>query len=290
MSAPRVQRTASLTVLSALVLFACAAEQGSSSSAPLACDGALCDTTNGSGCDAAGRGSEAGLIAAALVALALSQRAIARTRARRSRGLPCAAFAAVGLAASPADAELPPAVDVVVHEEPPPRRILAIEWNPLPLLIDKLSANIVFVPVAHHAIVLGPCYVSTTTKPIYVFDDSMNATQLPRQRFRGFGGELGYRYYFGEAGPRGLFLGPSLILATFTAKAQDGGETPYTYYGVAADVGFQMLVADSVSLSLGGGLQYAGTSKQIPNQQLPASIYANGAVRPRLLASIGWAF
>lgn len=189
-----------------------------------------------------------------------------------------------------ADAESLPAVDVVVREEPPPRRILAIEWNPLPLLIDKLSANLVLAPVDHHAIVISPFYVSTTTKPIYVFDDNMNATQLPKQRFRGLGGELGYRYYFGEAGPRGLFLGPSFILGTFTAKAQDGSETPYAYYGVAVDVGFQMLVADSVSLGLGGGLQYAGTSKQIPNQQFPAFIYANGAIRPRLLASIGWAF
>lgn len=181
--------------------------------------------------------------------------------------------------------------DVVVRDAPTPDRILVIEWNPLALLaISRLSANAIIAPVDHHALVLSAFYASTTTVPIYIKDDGGNPTRLPEQKFSGFGFELGYRYYRDEGGPRGLFLGPSLILGSFAAKAEDGSKTSYLDYGLAADVGYQMLVADRVALSLGGGLQYIATSKSIPQQQFPAWIYANSRVSPRVLFSLGWAF
>jgi hypothetical protein len=187
---------------------------------------------------------------------------------------------------SPADT----AVDVALHEAPPPRRLLAVEWNPLPLVIGKLSANVVVAPVDHHALVLSPFCVSTTTAAIYVFDDQGNSTQLPRQTFSGFGGELGYRYYTGVGGPRGFFGGPSIILASMTAKAQNGSTTGYLDYGFALDVGYEMLVTDALALSLGAGVQYTTPNATIPSQQFPADVYANGKLMPRALASIGWAF
>jgi hypothetical protein len=182
------------------------------------------------------------------------------------------------------------AVDVSLPPEASPRRIVTVEWNPLTLLVGKVSGNVVLVPVSHHALVVTPFCVSTTTAPIYVFDDSGNATQVPQQRFHGFGGELGYRYYSGEHGPRGWFAGPSLILGWLTATAQDGARLGYLDYGLAADLGYQMLVGDSLSLSLGAGVQYTRTSKAIPNQQFPADTYSNNLVRPRALLSLGWAF
>jgi hypothetical protein len=182
-------------------------------------------------------------------------------------------------------------VDVVVRDPTPPRRIVSIEWNPLPLVaIDKLSANVIVVPLDHHALVLSPFYVSTTTAPIYVFDDAGNPTQLPEQKFTGFGGELGYRYYAGEGGPRGFFVGPSVLVGSFDATAQDGTKTPFLDLGLVADAGYQILLAERVALSLGGGVQYMWTSKSIPDQQFPARIYANRGVAPRLLMSLGWAF
>jgi hypothetical protein len=110
------------------------------------------------------------------------------------------------------------------------------------------------------------------------------------QHFNGLGGEIGYRYYWGANGPRGLFVGPSLILGWFDAQPQNGSSTQYLQYGLAADIGYQMLVADRVSLSLGGGLQYTAETKNIPNQQFPAELYANSGLRPRVLLSMGWAF
>ena len=189
-----------------------------------------------------------------------------------------------------ARAEPPSAVDVVIRNEPPPRRFLTIEDNPFPLLIGKRSANVVIAPLNHHALVLSPSYVSVETAPIYIFDDTGNPTQLPKQKFSGWGGELGYRYYFGEGGPRGFFLGPSFMLSSLTAQAQDGSKTRFLLYGIAGDIGYQTLLWDSVTLSLGAGVQYTKTDKTIPDQQFPAKLFANGGVLPRLLLSVGWAF
>jgi len=182
-------------------------------------------------------------------------------------------------------------VDVVLHEAPPPRRTVSIELNPVPLVtIHRLSANVVIVPRDHHALVVSPFYAWTTTAPIYVMDALGNSTALPAQSFDALGGELGYRYYFGLGGPRGLFLGPSLLLAWVKAGAQDGADASFLNFGLAADVGYQTLVADRVALSAGVGLQYTATSKTIPDQQFPAELYANAGVRPRFLLSCGWAF
>lgn len=181
-------------------------------------------------------------------------------------------------------------VDVVVRDEPSPRRWVLIEWNPLPLAtLDKLSANVVIAPVEHHAIVLSPFGSWTHTEPITVYAADGTPTQLPRQTFTGWGGEIGYRYYTGRGGPRGLFLGPSVIVGFFDAGASNGDVTHFIDYGLAFDVGYQMLVADRVSLSLGGGVQGLLQDKSIPAQQWPSKVYANSGVLPRLLVSIGWA-
>jgi hypothetical protein len=204
--------------------------------------------------------------------------------------LPGAIFAAAITTASVAVAEAEPPVDVVIHQAPPPRRIFTMAFSPLPLVLGKLSFEVVVVPIEHHGLVLTPFHVSTTTAPIYVFDDRGQPTRLPQQNFAGFGGELGYRYYFGERGPRGVFVGPSVILGRFTATAENGSQTEYLHYGFAADVGHQMLIVDRVSLSLGAGLQVMKTDKPIPPQQFPAKLFANSGLLPRLLISLGLAF
>jgi hypothetical protein len=170
-------------------------------------------------------------------------------------------------------------VDVAVQGAPIAHRTLSIEWNPLPLVtIGRLSLNAVLTPSDHDAIVLAPFYAWASTEPISVFDDHGGATLLPEQKFKGGGGELGYRYYFGLGGPRGFFLGPSLILGAFTATAQDRSETKYIQFGVAADAGYETVILDAVSLSIGGGVQATGTSEHIPAQQFPAKFYANNGV------------
>ena len=182
------------------------------------------------------------------------------------------------------------AVDVALIQPPPPRRFLALELNPLAAAaLHRYSANIIFAPFEHHALILSPFHTYARTYAINLYDDDGDPLQLPVQRFFGWGAELGYRYYTGNGGLRGLFLGPSLIADRMTAYAQNGSQTSYVYYGLAADVGYQVLVTDRVSLSLGAGLQYARPSKDIPKQGFQAKYYANSTVLPRLLVSIGWA-
>jgi hypothetical protein len=190
---------------------------------------------------------------------------------------------------------------VVLHEAPEPHRTLVIEWNPLSLFIDRLSLDAVIVPGDHHGLVVSPFYTWASTVPYATgIDGNGNALvdangnpytlNVLSQTFKGFGGELGYRYYTDKGGPRGFFAGPSLLLAAITATAGNGNQTSFGDIGVAVDVGYSALVANTISLSVGGGAQYTLTTKSIPDQQLPASIYANSRLYPRLLLSMGYAF
>jgi hypothetical protein len=202
----------------------------------------------------------------------------------------------LGLVASVARADTPePVPDVRIGAPAPVSRRLAIGLDPLAFIADvgRLQADIVIVPVDHHAIVVSPFYTSTSTAPIVVQDSNGNPMyQLPEQIFRGGGLELGYRYYQGLGGPRGFFVGPSLIfIAMFEKQGQygDGSHTRFQDLGVALDAGYQALVANKVSLTLGGGVQALVTSRSIPDQQFPAKLYANSGVWPRFMFSIGWA-
>jgi hypothetical protein len=196
--------------------------------------------------------------------------------------------------AEPAPVESMPPPDVALHEQPSPHRTLTLEWNPLALFIDRFSVNAVLAPGDHHALVLSPFYTWANTVAYGTGLDS-NGNAMPTlnvlaQTFHGFGGELGYRYYFDLGGPRGFFIGPSLMLGAITATAGNGSQTSFLDFGLAADFGYEALVANTIAISLGVGAQYAWPSKTIPEQQLPASIYANKGLQPRLLLSLGYAF
>jgi hypothetical protein len=199
----------------------------------------------------------------------------------------------LGLVSTAARADPPPAVDVVVKDTPPPRRPLTLEWNPLGLLISRISVNVEISPADHHAIVLSPFYFYARTASFSQPADASGATvEVPAEKFEGFGGEIGYRYYTGRGGPRGAYLGPSVFAAfpNATVQTAGGASAGFTDIGVAADVGYQALVAANWVVSLGVGAQYTFVTKSFPDEQLPARIYANRGVLPRLNASIGYAF
>jgi hypothetical protein len=204
--------------------------------------------------------------------------------------LACVGFATLLAQPRAAHAGPPPPVDVVLPAETAPQRVVSVQWNPLPLFLSKLSADVVIAPGDHHAIVLSPFYAWPSTAPINSTDATGNITAIKSQSFKGFGGELGYRYYAGRGGPRGFFAGPSLIVSSMTATAGDGSTTPYLGYGVAIDAGYGAVVADRIALTLGLGAQYSRTDKSIPAQQFPAAVFANAGVFPRLLVAAGYSF
>jgi hypothetical protein len=206
---------------------------------------------------------------------------------------------------------LPPSekpVDVVITDVPAPHKTLLVEWNPLSLFLSRVSLNAVIAPIDHHALVVSPFYTWVGTEPYAtgidangnnLVDTTGNVTgsqgssytlNVLRQTFKGFGTELGYRYYFDRGGPRGFFLGPSLILGWITATAGNGETTKYLDLGVAADVGYQAIIVDRVSIAVGAGVQYAFPSTSIPDQQMPAATVANAGFKPRMLFSLGYAF
>jgi hypothetical protein len=211
--------------------------------------------------------------------------------------LACAALGSVLSVARVGSAQQPPSatpVDVELKETPPPHRTLTIDWNPLALFIDRFSLDAVIAPGDHHALVVTGFDTWASTAEFATSLDAQGnqlgyTLSVPSQSFKGFGGELGYRYYGGRGGARGFFGGPSFLIESITATPYRGSDTSFMGYGVAGDVGYEALVADTVAVTIGAGLQYTFTSKSIPPQQLPASIVANERLYPRLLLSFGYA-
>jgi hypothetical protein len=207
--------------------------------------------------------------------------------------LAAGAFTLLGVE-SDAFADPPPPVDVVVPEAPPPSRVVTLQWNPVDLVYERISANLQIVPTSHHALVLTPFYFDSQTAAFTEAgtDSAGNAVNLSvaSQKFEGFGGEIGYRYFAGQNGPRGFFVGPSFVIADVQATAGGGGQTTLMDYGIAVDAGWEMLVADNWAVSLGIGAEYVFTSKSLPSQQWPANIYANSGFHPRPLFAVGYAF
>src|SRR5260370_37259905 len=151
--------------------------------APLACDGALCDTSNGAECSVPLRafgqtpatfGWVGPLVTIVLVGVARRKSLLVRSirPKRRPRNL-VARVILIGVVVSRScTAEPPPPVACVIRDPPPRRRLLAFELNPLPLVtLGKLSGNLVVVPTDHHALIVSPFYARTSTEPIYVYDD-----------------------------------------------------------------------------------------------------------------------
>lgn len=163
--------------------------------------------------------------------------------------------------------------------EPLPQRV-AITANPLSFYFGArvgLSASVMLV--SHHGLELTLYRIDQTTGT-----DSNN-------EFTGWGQEIGYRYYSGENGPRGFFIGPSLLLGNFTAIPLAGGDqVHYHVPGVALDLGYQALLFDHLVIGLGAGAQYTRPSVQLPRQEIPTSTYANAGVRPRVLFALGFSF
>jgi hypothetical protein len=211
-------------------------------------------------------------------------------------------------AAAPAAPEwTPPADEGNLHGAPlfPPTgevRRFTLTWNPFTLFAVRAQLSFEALLADHHAIEIVGFYGATRTNEVYpkacVAIGSAHACALTTL-FQGEGGEIGYRWYSGTAGPRGFYVGPSFLLAHYTATPAEGAGTsaavygadiPYWNLGGAVDAGWQAILADRWVVGLGGGLQYTVPTVQLPQQELPASIYANRGLRPRILLGLGVAF
>ncbi|HEX7602236.1 MAG TPA: DUF3575 domain-containing protein [Polyangiaceae bacterium] len=197
---------------------------------------------------------------------------------RRRRRLGSLLVLGTLLAPAVARAEPPPPDLVTVHEAAPPTRRFAISYDPLTLMLQRYGGNVEALLASHHVLGVSAYYAYAHTN-----EDTNNV-------FRGVGGELGYRWYAGDNGPRGFYVGPSLLLGRFEAVPARGDSVSYWNVGGAMDLGWQALVADRVLFGLGAGLQYSAPTVSLPAQEVTASVYANAGLRPRLSLAFGVAF
>lgn len=236
-------------------------------------EGGIRETTSPDnfGCSAAPGGS-AGISAIGVIGIAA---VLAGLVGRRRRALALAALTASTIASTARadDADLK-----AVRSEPEPVRRVAVSIAPLGPLVARWGGAIEILAASHHAIGVSGAYVHAHTN-----EDTNNL-------FRGGVFELGYRYYFGDGGARGFFLGPSFLFGRLEAVPERGDSIPFYQLGGALDAGFSALVADRVLFALGAGVQYTAPTESFPAQELPASVYARPGVRPRLLLAIGVAF
>jgi hypothetical protein len=160
----------------------------------------------------------------------------------------------------------------------------AVELDPLGLFVGgRVSLNLEWVPVAHHALVVSPHIVHTSA------DVSTTPSTTASETFSGFGGELGYRYYTGTRGPNGVFIGPSLILGFYNAGLPDGNQ-PFTDVGLAVDAGAQWILWDHFVVGGGVGLEYLNVSHDFHDLPTGPSAIASSGVKPRLLLEAGYGF
>lgn len=160
----------------------------------------------------------------------------------------------------------------------------AAEWNPLGAFSGgRISLQLEYVPVTHHAIELSPHFVNTSS------DINVDSTNTAHRRLTGFGGEVGYRYYTGHRGPNGVFVGPSLIGGFYGASLPSGNQS-FSDIGIAADVGVQTLIADHVVVGGGLGVEYLKVSHDFGDLPSSQAQIATTGVKPRFLLDVGAAF
>ena len=158
------------------------------------------------------------------------------------------------------------------------KRHFALYYDLFTFAEARYGLNLQIVPTSHHALLLNAYYMTTHTN-----SDSNN-------QFQGPGFELGYHYFFGHDGPRGLHIGPSLLLGVFDGIPALGPTVHFVTWGVAADIGWQALLLDRLVIGISAGAQYSQPTVTIPVQELPAGLDANRGVHPRLNLSLGVAF
>jgi hypothetical protein len=164
---------------------------------------------------------------------------------------------------------------------------VAVQGNPLGLVIGRYSADLEYLPEPHHALHLTPFGVYA----------------LPgvADQLTGFGGEVGYRWYSGTHGPHGVFFGASFIAAELeyqhTSSAPPpldaSNDTQFVELGGAIDGGYQVIVLGNLAVGAGVGAQYIVDTIE-PRFEFASHprhdlLYGWG-LRPRALLSVGAAF
>jgi hypothetical protein len=170
-----------------------------------------------------------------------------------------------------------------------------VTLNPTPMAFGRYGGNVELVPTAHHAIVLSGFF--QTFPPWLVRRLVPSSAETGSGTPSRPGGELGYRFYTGQRGASGLFVGPSAIAMPLVQPrlGQDlhGEVVSFTAYGAALDIGVQAIT--DAGLTIGGGLgvmylMYTPPPSPTPPSGVSAPPWIEPHVLPRLLFTAGWSF
>jgi hypothetical protein len=208
--------------------------------------------------------------------------------------LSCGAAWLAGKEAHADESVLPPPTpptqaDVLPTPPPPtkdwPRR--SFEQNVGDILVGRVSLCIEQMLGQHQALYLaGHGQIAG-----FVVDDW----------FAGAGAELGYRFYTGRGGTRGIYFGPSVFFAesysggtialesitgTFT-----GEKKPWmTAVGGAVEAGYKWMSGRGFLIGSGFGVELRAANRQKSEVSQLAWLFDGGGVRPRVSVVMGQAF
>ena len=195
-------------------------------------------------------------------------------------------FAGVASAQGPAE-YTPPPVDTGAKASPEDNyKHVTIQANPLSAIIGRYGVDVAYLPALHHGIVVNPFYS-------HVSVDGTNSSGVTTSAWSlsGFGGEVGYRFYTGDRGANGFFVGPSFIFASYKQSVTGGDSLSFSNMGAALDIGGQAIIGGGFTIGGGFGLQYTKTSVDLGSiDKFAANALAGGGLRPRALFTLGYSF
>jgi hypothetical protein len=152
---------------------------------------------------------------------------------------------------------------------------VALTIDPAPLVFGRLSGNVEFLVVPHHALVVSPNALFFPIDRGGRFSLLSEGFGFATRDSASFGLELGYHFWWrGRDALRGPYAGPSLLVGTTTQSSVDPSRA-LGYWGAAFDVGVQEVVRGGFTVGGGAGLGLVHMS-------------ASTAVFPRVLLQIGW--
>ncbi|MDP9033389.1 MAG: hypothetical protein M3O50_01160 [Myxococcota bacterium] len=161
---------------------------------------------------------------------------------------------------------------------PPSQRFVALTFNPIPLLVGRLSGNVEVMVAPQHSLVASP--------NVLVLQVGRGARDNLISEGLGFasrtsgsvGVELGYHYWWLARGPlHGAFLGPSFLVGSTTDATVGDPSHAQAYWGAAFDVGGQEVLQGGLTIGAALGLGIVKMADAL-------------AAYPRLLVQVGWSF
>jgi hypothetical protein len=189
-----------------------------------------------------------------------------------------------------ADEAQAPAPTDIMPTPPPPSK----QWphhsftqNIGDIVVGRLSFSIEQMLAQHHA--------------VYLAAHGQIAGFVVNDWFAGAGAELGYRFYLGRGGTRGVYFGP----CAFFAESYSGGaiglesitgtftgeKKPWmTMAGGAFEVGYKWMSGRGFLIGSGFGMELREASRPKAEVSQLAWLFDGGGVRPRVSIVMGQAF